>query len=67
MAEEKVVLYKYFGKYVVTTEENYNRRILDGNLIIKMPDCCSKEDCINALVNSGAVKDINNIIDKTGE
>ena len=38
MTEEKIVLYKYFGKYAVTTEENYNRRILDGNLIIKMPE-----------------------------
>lgn len=62
----KTVLFKYFGKYAITSEENYNRQIMDGTSIVKFSEDCTKQEAIDTVVNWGIVKQVE-IIDKTGE
>lgn len=66
MNNNKTVLFKYFGKYAITSEVNYNRRIMDGTCIVKFADNCTKQEAINTIVKWGIVKQ-EDIIDKTGE
>ena len=62
----KLVLYKAYGRYCITTEENYNSRIMDGTKVMRFSDDFTKEQAISYVTNYGlATKD--ELIDRTGE
>lgn len=64
--KQKVVLFKHFGKYAITSEENYNSQIMNGHTIVRFTDDCTKQEAIDTVVNWGIVtKD--EILDMTGE
>jgi hypothetical protein len=43
---EKYVVYKDLWGYKVTTETNYNSRIMDARKIIKLNDCENMADAV---------------------
>lgn len=65
MSKTKVVLFKYFDRYAITNETNYNCKIMNGSEITKFPMDSTKEDCINFILKCGYTN--TDIIDKTGE
>lgn len=62
----KLILYKAFGRYCITTEENYNSRIMDGTKVMRFSDGFTKEQAVSYVTNYGlATKE--ELIDRTGE
>lgn len=62
----KLILYKAFGRYCMTTEENYNRRIMDATKVMRFSDGFTKEQVISYITNYGLANK-EELIDKTGE
>lgn len=58
------VLFKEFGKYCLTNEENYNRQIRNDCEVMKFTNVSSRYECLLTLHKLGYKK---SIIDKTGE
>lgn len=66
MINEKIVIFKYFGTYAITTKSNYDSQISNGNLITKFHDAPCKQEVIDIIVNWG-IAEIDDIVDMTGE
>lgn len=63
---DKIVLFKEFGRYCITPENNYSTYIKDAHKVSKFPLDCPKEDVLIALDRWG-IANKDEIIDKTGE
>lgn len=59
---EKIVVFKRFGKWYVTTESNYNASIMDVNKVAKCCECYTEFDVIDALINWAHIKRENIIV-----
>ena len=62
----KIVLFKEFGRYCITNENNYYATIRDANAISKFPVDCPKDEVIKSLLRWGIVNE-EDLIDETGE
>jgi hypothetical protein len=66
MEKTKLVIFKEFNRYCVTSEDNYNKFIRDEYAISKFPPFYSKQEAVDALIRWG-IADKEDIVDMTGE
>ena len=63
----KYVLYKINSNtYGLTEQDNYDNIFTDASKIVKISDCVSAKEAIDAIVNYGFCSE-DEIIDRTGE
>ena len=63
---DKIILFKEFGRYCITREENYKQRVVDCNKVSKFPPNCSKYEVLKSIIDWGIASE-DEIIDMTGE
>ena len=61
----KYVIYKHFGKYKITTKENYDDYCVNLAKVVHLFDCHSFKEAFNAAINNGWKAE--DIINETGE
>lgn len=60
---KRYVIWKEFGTYKLTSEENYNNVTMNAGIVLTLHDCNNVDEAINCAVGAGFNKDYLIVID----